>query len=114
MPLTLIPTSEHSPLQLRLRRLLNRFRSVTILRGGSQTALFFLAGLAIFAALDWRFHLPALVRALGLVVGLAGSALLALTRVVAPLRNERDILAMAGRVERLHPDLNDSLLSAVQ
>jgi len=114
MPLTLPTTSEPPALPVRLQRLFSRFRRTVILRQGSRIALLFIASIAVFTALDWKYHLPPLVRGLELAAALAVPAALFAYRIMGPLQRERDILAMAQRVERLHPELNDALLSAIQ
>lgn len=114
MPLTLVPKTGPEPLHARLRQLLVRFRRVVVMRNGSQAALLALLLVALFAYLDWRYRLPALVRGLALTGTMVTLALLALRTVIAPWRRERDCLAMARRVERRFPEFNDSLVSAVQ
>ncbi len=114
MPLTLVPKTGPEPLPTRLRQLLLRFRRVIVMRDGSRVALLALLLVALFAWLDWRYRLPALIRGLALTGTLAALALVVLRTVIAPWRRERDCLAMARRVERQFPEFNDSLVSAVQ
>jgi hypothetical protein len=116
MPLTLpppLPTREDA-LTRRLTGIATRLQRVVILRSGSwlvALSVLFLGGLAI---LDHQFHLPALVRALGLVVFLAGLALLIRRWITRPLAGSSDPVRTALRVERAYPEFNDSLVSAVQ
>ena len=114
MPLTLIPHTEPVPLQRRLRQLLSRFRRVVVVREGARIAALALLLIAACCWLDWKYHLPAFLRSLFLVGLLAGTVAQVYRRIVAPLKRERTILAMARRVERHYPEFNDSLLSAIQ
>ena len=114
MPLTLDPRTETEPLQQRLRQLRGRLCRIIVFREGSRIVLLALLFVMLFGWLDWRWQLPSLVRAFVLVGLLSGTALLTMRWVIGPLRRERGILAMAQRVERCFPDLNDALVSAVQ
>ena len=114
MPLTLDPSSRHEPLRQRLQKALSRFRFVTVVRSVSLIAAAVLALLASFAWLDWQFHLPALVRACELTLLSTLTIVLVLRFVLVPLRKEGTLLAMAYRVERQVPALNDSLVSALE
>src|SRR5262245_63379755 len=111
MPLTLpppLPTREDA-LTRRLTAIATRLQRVVILRSGSwlvALSVVFLGGLAF---LDHQFHLPALVRALGLVVFLVGVALLIRRWITRPLAGSSDTVQIALRVERAYPEFNDSL-----
>lgn len=114
MPLTLAPQQSGLPLPHRLSRLRGRLRAIIALRQGSQAIALIVLVIALLGFLDWRFHLPALVRALALVGMLAGSVLLIVRTIVAPWRRHATLLVMAQRVEHAFPELNDSLTSAIQ
>ncbi len=114
MPLTLAPTTEIDSLPARLGRLRMRFRTILLVREGSRVGLLALFLLIAFGWLDWRYQLPSLVRACTLGASLTLLIFAAYFRLVRPWRRERTILAMAHRVERRFPELNDSLLSATQ
>src|SRR5438445_8374590 len=103
-----------TPLQLRLARVRRSLRFVVSFRGVS---LLIAAGLVMVAAaalLDWRLHLPALVRALLLVGILSGTACIGYRHLFGPLLARADDLTLALRVETRYPVLNDSLASTVE
>jgi hypothetical protein len=114
MPLSLAPKNETESLPSRLRRLRSRFHRILLGRQGSQAVVVVLLLTALFAWLDWRYRLPALIRAFALAGTLTTSLILTWRIVIAPWRRERTCLAMAHRVERQFPEFNDSLSSAVQ
>jgi hypothetical protein len=64
--------------------------------------------------LDWRFHLPGLIRALLLVGSLSAAAYVAYRYLLQPLWSKSDDLTLALRVEEHYPVLNDSLASTVE
>ena len=63
MPLTLTPQQTGSSLPQRLSRLRGRLRAIIALRQGSQAIALIVLVIALLGFLDWRFDLPALVRA---------------------------------------------------
>src|SRR5215204_5105095 len=116
MPLTLpppLPTREEG-LTRTLDEIASRLRRVTTLRAGSWLVLLSLLFLGGLAYLDHRYQLPGLVRALGLVTYLVALPLLARRWIVRPLTGTGDRRSMALRVERVYPEFNDSLVSAVE
>jgi hypothetical protein len=116
MPLTLpppLPTREDA-LPRRLDAISARLRRVVVLRAGSWLVMIGLVFLVSLAYLDYRLHLPALVRALGLGAFLVGMPLLARRWIARPLAGSKDPVRVALRVERAYPEFNDSLVSAVQ
>jgi hypothetical protein len=116
MPLTLpppLPTREAGLARL-LDNVASRLRRVVVLRAGSWLVLLSLGYLGGLAFLDYRFQLPALVRALGLVTYLLGLPLLIRRWITRPLSGSGDRQTMALRVERAYPEFNDSLISAVE
>ncbi len=114
MPLTLAPRQGPAPLPQRLRSVRTQLRTILLIRHGSQALALFVLTVVAIALLDWRFQLPALIRAIALVGILAGSALLIARTIVVPWRRNSTLLAIAQRVERAFPELNDSLTSAIQ
>src|SRR5207253_2390286 len=69
---------------------------------------------ALAGLLDWRFHLPGLIRAVVLVGTLAGAGIIAVRFLIQPLAARADDFALALRIEERYPYLNDSLGSTVQ
>src|SRR6516165_4948912 len=101
-------------LQSRLAGLRRRMRLVVVWRGLT-ILLALVLGCAILAGLlDWRLHLPSLVRALLLVGTLGGAGYLAYRYLLTPLWGKTDDLSLALRVEEHYPILNDGLASTVQ
>src|SRR5436305_841960 len=103
-----------NPLQVRLAGLRRRLRLVVTLRGLCWLGTLVLLTAALAGWLDWRWHLPGLVRALLLTGALSSAALLVYRGLVRPLWGRTDDLSLALRVEEHFPDLNDHLASAVQ
>jgi hypothetical protein len=116
MPFTLTPPQDLQPASLldRLNRVRLRFRALTFVRGVSQILCFVLVFVALAAFLDWRYNLPPLLRALGLVSVLSVSGILYYRLLVRPYRSVGKLLTVALRIEDKFPDLKDSLASAVQ
>ncbi len=116
MPLTLPPPplSRDDTVSRRLDEVAARLRRTVILRAGAQLLLLVVLFVATLGYLDHRYHLPGLVRALGLVSILVGVPLFVRRWIVQPLRGSGDPVQIALRVERAYPEFNDSLVSAVQ
>ncbi len=108
------PVPEASHLRGRLAALRRRLFLVSSVRGVSWLLTVVVLGAALGGALDWRFHLPAFVRAVILVATLAAGAYLALRYLLRPLAVRTDDLSLALRVEERYPSLNDALASTVQ
>ncbi len=103
-----------NPLLQRLAALRRRFWLVVGFRG-TAWIIAILCGTAILAGvLDWRVHLPALVRAFLLAAGLGGAGWVAWRSMIQPLRANFDNFNLALRVESHFPVLNDALASAIQ
>ena len=116
MPLTLpppLPTREDG-LTRRLDDIAARLRRVVVVRAASWLVLLSLVVLGGLAFIDYRYQLPSLVRALGLVAYLVAVPLLVRRWIVRPLAGSDDRQAVALRVERAYPEFNDSLVSAVE
>src|SRR6266404_6215421 len=97
-----------NPLQIRLAALRRRLRMVVTFRGLSWVAAFLLLVLALAGLLDWRIHLPDLVRAVLLAATLAAAGYVALRYLIAPLWTKADDLSLALRVDEHYPALNDA------
>lgn len=72
------------------------------------------AAVAVAGLLDWRFHLPSLVRAIFLIGTMVTAGLVALRYLIRPLADRTDDLTLALRVEDRFPGFNDALASTVQ
>jgi hypothetical protein len=103
-----------NPLQIRLAALRRRLRMVVTFRGLSWVVALLLLVLALAGLLDWRIHLPDLVRAVLLAATLAAAGYVAWRYLIGPLWAKADDLSLALRVEEHYPALNDALASAVQ
>jgi hypothetical protein len=116
MPTSPRPPFDATQLRSRLAGLRRRLRLV-ILRRGLGWLLATVVGLAVVAGLlDWAVpgHLPALARAVLLVGTLTAAGLIAYHYLLRPLAGRADDLALALRVEKRYPILNDCLASTVQ
>src|SRR5487761_128927 len=100
-------------LRQRLAALRRRLRVVATVRGAGLLLTVVLAAAVVAGLLDWRWHLPALVRAIVLVGTLAGGILIAYRYLFSPLSAPSDDLSLALRVEEQYPALNDALASTV-
>ncbi len=114
MPSTKRPTLDGSTLRKRLAGLRRRLRLVATVRGAGLLLTVVLAAAVVAGLLDWRWHLPDLVRAIVLVGTLAGGTLIAFRFLFQPLTAPSDDLSLALRVEEEYPALNDALASTVQ
>ena len=74
-----------NPLQIRLAALRRRLRMVVTFRGLSWVAALLLLVLALAGLLDWRIHLPDLVRAVLLAATLAAAGYVAWRYLIGPL-----------------------------
>lgn len=108
------PGLQQHQLRQRLAAVRRRLRFVTTFRGTTWLLALLLTAAAVAGLLDWRFHLPAALRALFLVGGVAGAGFIFYRRLFLPLREKDDDLTLALRIEELYPGLNDSFASAVQ
>src|SRR5437879_13378445 len=108
------PPLDPSTLARRLAGLRQRLRCVATFRGFSWLGVLVCGTALLVGLLDWRIHLPALVRALALV-GLLGSAGYVLYRyLLRPLGEKADDLTLALRIEEQYPGLNDGLASSIE
>src|SRR5207249_3554103 len=103
-----------NPLQFRLAGLRRRLRTVVTFRGLCWLAALLLASVTLAGLIDWRIHLPSLVRAFLLVGTLVGAAVVVYRYLVRPWSARSDDLSLALQVESKYGYLNDALASAVQ
>ncbi len=108
------PGLQQQELRQRLAAVRRRLRFVTTFRGTTWLLALLLGGAAVAGLLDYRFHLPDVVRALLLVATVSGAGYVFYRRLFLPLREKDDDLTLALRIEQLYPGLNDSFASAVQ
>jgi hypothetical protein len=108
------PPLDPPALARRLAWLRGRLRFVATFRGISWLLILILTTVLLVGLVDWRVHLPALVRALALVGVLSGSSYIVIRYLLRPLAIKSDDLTLALRVEKHYPGLNDSLASTVE
>src|SRR6516225_9232807 len=108
------PPLDPPALARRLAWLRGRLRFVATFRGISWLLILILTTVLLVGLVDWRVHLPALVRALALVGVLSGSSYIVIRYLLRPLAFKSDDLTLALRVEKHYPGLNDSLASTVE
>lgn len=115
MPLTLLPPSptREAALTRQLDRVAASLLRTIYLRSGSWLIILSILFVGALAVLDYKFQLPALVRALGLVAYLASLPILYRRWISKPLEGSADPVRIALRIERAYPEFNDSLVSAV-
>jgi hypothetical protein len=101
-------------LQLRLASLRRWLRFVVTVRGLCWLLTLLLGAAALTGWLDWRIHLPSLVRAAVLTGTLDAMAYVAFRFLLRPLNAPADDLSLALRIEDLYPTLKDGLASTVQ
>jgi hypothetical protein len=115
---TVVPRSagtlDGAALRRRLAALRRRLRLVTTARGGSWLLALVLACVTAACVLDWKWPLPAVVRAFLLAGTLVGAGVVAFRQLVRPLAARADDLTLALKVEEHYPTLNDCLASTVQ
>src|SRR5579875_3882176 len=114
MSLAKRPVLDGTMLRQRLATLRRRLRFVATVRGSGLLLTVLLATGVVAGVLDWRWHLPALVRAVVLVGTLVGGVIVAYRCLFRPLSAPSDDLSLALRVEEEYPLLNDALASTVQ
>lgn len=116
MPLTLRPPPllRDDALTRRLEEIAARLRRTIFLRGGSWLLMLAIVAIGLLALADYRFQLPSLVRALGLVTCLVALPILYRRWISRPITGSDDLIQIALRVEQAYPEFRDSLVSAVQ
>ena len=114
MPSVKRPILDGTMLRQRLAALRRRLRLVASVRGTGLLLTVVLATILVAGLLDWRWHLPALVRAVVLVGTLVAGIFIAFRYLYRPLSAPNDDLSLALRVEEEYPALNDALASTVQ
>jgi hypothetical protein len=101
-------------LRQRLASLRRRIHLVATVRGVGFLLTILLATAIVAGLLDWRWHLPGLVRAVVLVGTLVSAVFVAYRYLFCPWSAPSDDLSLALRVEEEYPALNDALASTVQ
>jgi hypothetical protein len=101
------------PLVARITRLRGRVRTVLALHGLGVALAAGIGGLFGLMVLDYLLHMPQAFRAVLLVVGLAGLAMLVWRVLVLPLTTRLTDQFLASRVEDQNQHLADELTSAV-
>ncbi len=114
MPSAKRPVLDGTLLRQRLGSLRRRLRLVATVRGSGLLLTVVLASAVVVGLLDWRWHLPDLVRAVVLVGTMVGGVVVAYRFLFRPLSAPSDDLSLALRVEEEYPSLNDALASTVQ
>jgi hypothetical protein len=114
MPASQRPSVDANTLRQRFGWLRRRLRAVSVFRGTSYLLVLVLSVAVLTGVLDWRFHLPDLIRGLVLVGILTAGALSAYRHLLRPLSARADDLSLALRIEDRYPILNDSLASTVE
>ena len=114
MPLILRPPTARLDLRNRLIALRGRLRRLATGTGILVLMTTTLAAVLIVGGLDWLLNVPAWLRAVVLVGSLWAAFAFIRDRIVQPWRELGDDVALAMRVERQFPVLNDALASAVQ
>lgn len=105
---------EPSLLSARLAALRRRWRLIVATRGGAGLIGAVLISAVAAGLLDWRLHLPGLVRAVLLLGTIVAAGVIAYRYLFRPLQEKTDDLSLALRIEKEYPELNDSLASTVQ
>lgn len=113
MPAAKQPANDGN-LRQRLASLRRKMRIVTAFRGSSWVIGLVLAAAAVVGLLDWRYHLPDLVRGVALAGTLAAAVYIAYRHLIQPLHARSDDLTLALKVEEQYPHLEDALASTVQ
>ena len=103
-----------APVTARLSRLRGAIRGLFAADGCSRLLLALVAFVVVTFLLDWSLILPAGVRLVLLVAGLAGFGVLSFKRIFYPLSVKITDDDLALFVERHFPELNDRLISAIQ
>jgi hypothetical protein len=103
-----------NPLQIRLAALRRWLRLVITVRGVCQLVTLVLVLTTLAGWVDWRVHLPDLVRAAVLAGTLGSAGFVAFRHLLGPLQAPADDLSLALRIEAIHPFLKDELASTIQ
>ncbi len=108
------PTDFDTQVMRPLRRQARRLRTIRALDGAGWVAVFIWAVLTVQLVLDWWLRLRWDMRAALLVAVLAAAAWAAWRRILRPLRLRFGAREMAAAVEQRQPDLDATLISAVE
>ena len=107
-------TTGESALRSRFAGLRRKLRLVVASRGLGWLVASVLLTFVGVGSIDYKIHLPGLVRAVALVAVLAGVGVLLYRFLFRPLSQPTDDLSLALRIEDRYPVLNDGLASTVQ
>src|SRR5205085_1237038 len=91
--------SAENPLRRRFAGLRRRLRFVAAIRGGGWLLACVLSTLLVVGLIDYRIHLPGLVRAFALTGLLASAGILLYRYLFEPLSEPTDDLSLALRIE---------------
>lgn len=100
-------------LQDRLKGARQRIRRVIVWSGVSWLVIVGLIGVAVAGLFDWLLHVSSELRLILLIVIGGALAWTALRRLIIPLGVRISDLHLALRIERMHPELEESLSSTV-
>jgi hypothetical protein len=115
MPFVLRPPTEGPlPLSYRLSDVGRSRRIARLTRGVCLAVAAVLLGAMIAGAADAAWHLPSGVRAVALILTLAGAGFIVCRRIIPAWRERPSPHATALLVESRNPELNDALASAVE
>jgi hypothetical protein len=98
----------------RLSGLRRRIYGVAVVRAIAWLISLPLLTILIAGWLDWRVHIPSIVRGSFLTLALCAAAYSAFRILVHCAWARLDLLGLALRIERYYPELNDALASAVE
>ncbi|MCS7045967.1 MAG: hypothetical protein NZO58_06395 [Gemmataceae bacterium] len=101
-------------LQHRLASLRRRARLLITARAVAALLAITVGSTTIVGLIDFKLHLPSLVRAYALVGILTSAAWIAYRWFIVPFAGRNDDLSLAIRLEEAYPELNDVLASTVQ
>lgn len=108
------PTQIPAPIASRLRHLRRRMSSWIFVDGLSRLLLGVIAFIAISLLIDWSFQMDRPQRIVMLALALGAGAALVYRRLWKPLAARPTDDALVLQVEQQHPELRESLISAVQ
>lgn len=103
-----------SPIAQRLRHLRRRMTCWVFVDGLSRVLLCLVAFVALDLLLDWTFQMDRAQRGVMLALAIAGTLVIAYRRLCRPLLVRPTDDALVLEVEDQHPELRESLISAVQ
>jgi hypothetical protein len=109
-----MPLQSTVKLKQRLRQMARRERNIILVAGIAKVLIALGLFSAIFFLLDWFFVFSAPARAFLLLAGIGAAGWIAKTELHDPLRQRRDEITTALKIEKKFPELQDRLISVVQ